>query len=72
MPNQACAAQAHAELGPIDVWINNAGASANAEEAKGMSELERFEQIMAVDIIGTWRCCQTAVEQRRRKRTART
>lgn len=42
----------------IDVWINNAGASANSEEIAAMSELESFERIMAVDVIGTWHCCR--------------
>ncbi|GAC1479932.1 MAG: 3-oxoacyl-[acyl-carrier-protein] reductase [Ktedonobacteraceae bacterium] len=49
---------AHSQLGPIDVWINNAGASANTEETKGMSEIEIFERIMHVDVMGTWRCCR--------------
>jgi 3-oxoacyl-[acyl-carrier protein] reductase len=49
---------AHTLLGPIDVWINNAGASANSEETKGMSEVEIFERIMHVDVMGTWRCCR--------------
>jgi 3-oxoacyl-[acyl-carrier protein] reductase len=44
----------------IDVWINNAGASANSEEIAAMSELESFERIMAVDVIGTWHCCRAA------------
>lgn len=45
-------------LGPIDVWINNAGASANTAETKGMSEIEIFERIIGVDVMGTWRCCR--------------
>ncbi len=49
---------AHARLGLIDVWINNAGASANSEETKGMSEVEIFERIIHVDVMGTWRCCR--------------
>lgn len=54
--------EAHALLGPIDVWINNAGASANSKETKGMSEIEIFERMVGVDIMGTWRCCRE-VEQ---------
>ncbi|GCE18758.1 beta-ketoacyl-ACP reductase [Dictyobacter kobayashii] len=45
-------------LGPIDVWINNAGASANSAETRGMTEIEVFERIVGVDIMGTWRCCR--------------
>ncbi|GHO85514.1 SDR family NAD(P)-dependent oxidoreductase [Dictyobacter formicarum] len=47
-------------LGPIDVWINNAGASANSSETRGMSEIEIFERMVGVDIMGTWRCCREA------------
>jgi NAD(P)-dependent dehydrogenase (short-subunit alcohol dehydrogenase family) len=50
--------QAHELLGPIDVWINNSGASANTAEIRGMSEIETFERIVNVDILGTWRCCR--------------
>ena len=49
---------AHEHMGPIDAWINNAGASANSEETKGMSEIEIFERMVGVDILGTWRCCR--------------
>ncbi|GCE26481.1 beta-ketoacyl-ACP reductase [Dictyobacter alpinus] len=45
-------------LGPIDVWINNAGASANTDEIKGMTEIEVFERMIGVDVMGTWRCCR--------------
>ncbi|HTK07625.1 MAG TPA: SDR family oxidoreductase [Ktedonobacteraceae bacterium] len=48
--------QAHAQLGKIDVWINNAGASANSRETVGMSEVEIFERLMQVDVLGTWLC----------------
>lgn len=54
--------EAHNRLGPIDVWINNAGASANSSETKGMSEIEIFERMIGVDVHGTWRCCRE-VEQ---------
>ena len=50
--------EAHELLGPIDVWINNSGASANTDETIGMSEIEAFERIVGVDIMGTWRCCR--------------
>ncbi|GLV58115.1 3-oxoacyl-[acyl-carrier-protein] reductase FabG [Dictyobacter sp. S3.2.2.5] len=49
---------AHRVLGMIDVWINNAGASANSAETRGMSEIEIFERMVGVDIMGTWRCCR--------------
>lgn len=58
--------EARALLGLIDVWINNAGASANSKETKGMSEIEIFERIVGVDVMGTWRCCRE-VEQHMRE-----
>jgi len=58
--------EARALLGLIDVWINNAGASANSKETKGMSEIEVFERMIGVDVMGTWRCCRE-VEQHMRE-----
>src|SRR5258708_9628682 len=47
--------QAAAMLGPIDVWINNAGASANSAETLGLSEEERFESGRAEEgLVSTW------------------
>ena len=45
------------KLGPIDAWINNAGATANSEETLGQSDLDIFEHMMAVDVMGTRLCC---------------
>lgn len=50
--------EAHRQLGEIDVWINNAGSSANSRETKGMEEVEIFERMVEVDVLGTWRCCR--------------
>ena len=49
---------AYEQLGLIDVWINNAGASANTDEIQGMTEIEVFERMVGVDIMGTWRSCR--------------
>jgi 3-oxoacyl-[acyl-carrier protein] reductase len=57
--------QAHTMLGEIDVWINNAGASANTSESQGLSEQARIERVMAVDVLGTWHCCQAVAEYMR-------
>lgn len=51
--------QAHIMLGPIDVWINNAGASANSRETRGMSDVEQFDRIMDLDVRATWLCSRT-------------
>jgi 3-oxoacyl-[acyl-carrier protein] reductase len=48
--------QAYAQLGEINVWMNNAGASANSRETVGMNEVEVFERLMHVDVMGTWLC----------------
>jgi 3-oxoacyl-[acyl-carrier protein] reductase len=55
------AQEAHSKLGAIDIWINNAGASANSSETRGMTDIEIFERMVGVDIFGTWRCCTEAV-----------
>jgi 3-oxoacyl-[acyl-carrier protein] reductase len=57
--------EARTKLGPIDVWINNAGASVNSTETRGLSEEERFERVMSVDVIGAWNCCRGAAEHMR-------
>ena len=49
-----------AELGGPHLWINNAGASANSSESQGMSDEERWDQVMRVDLKGTWLCCRAA------------
>lgn len=53
---------AHELLGVVDVWINNAGASANSTEAQGLDELARFERMLAVDVLAVWICCQEAAK----------
>ena len=52
-------------LGPIDIWINNAGATANSEETMGLSDLDIFERMMAVDVMGTWLCCRAVAPHMR-------
>lgn len=48
--------QASERLGSIDVWINNAGASANSSERLGHSPLDIFQDLINVDVRGTWWC----------------
>lgn len=54
--------RAHELLGVVDVWINNAGASANSAETQGLNEIARFERMLAVDVMATWICCQGAAD----------
>ncbi len=49
-------AEVQEKLGMVDVWINNAGASANSLDTVGRSEIEVFEQVMHIDVRGTWQC----------------
>ncbi len=42
------------------IWVNNAGASANSSETEGMSDEERWDRVMQVDLKGTWRACRLA------------
>ncbi len=53
---------AREKLGTIDVWINNAGASANTSEAEDLDEIARFERMLAVDVLAAWICCRGAAE----------
>ena len=55
---QQLVATALEKLGSLDVWINNAGASANTSESQGLSEEERLRRVLEVDVMGTWRCCR--------------
>ena len=57
--------QARALLGTIDVWINNAGASANTAEAQELDETARFERVLAVDVLAAWICCRGAADSMR-------
>ncbi|HEU5379196.1 MAG TPA: SDR family oxidoreductase [Ktedonobacteraceae bacterium] len=52
--------QVHRLAGTVDVWINNAGASANSSETQGMDEIACFERMLAVDVLATWICCRGA------------
>lgn len=54
--------QARDMLGVVDVWINNAGASANQSEAQGLDDIARFERMLAVDVLATWICSRGAAE----------
>lgn len=52
-------------LGQIDVWINNAGATANSEETVGLSDEDVFERMMDIDVMGTWRCIRAVAPHMR-------
>jgi 3-oxoacyl-[acyl-carrier protein] reductase len=54
--------QAREMVGTVDIWINNAGASANQSEAQGLDDIARFERMLAVDVLATWICSRGAAE----------
>lgn len=56
---EALAAAARVWGGP-HIWVNNAGASANSSEAGGMTDEERWDRAMHVDLKGTWQACRVA------------
>lgn len=49
-------------LGTVDVWINNAGASANTVETRDLDEIAVFERLLHVDVLATWICSRGAAD----------
>lgn len=47
-------------LGGPHIWVNNAGASANSSETQGLSDEERWDRVMQVDLKGAWLGCRLA------------
>ncbi len=65
----AAAAEAERQLGPIDVLVNNAGASDSAPFASMDDEL--WERMLAVNLTGTYHCMRAVIPgmfERRRGR----
>lgn len=50
--------RARAELGRIDVWVNNAGADILTGTAAQEPELDRLTRLWQVDVQGTFLCCR--------------
>lgn len=48
---------AWAELGRIDVWVNNAGADILTADGAALSDREKLDRVLAVDVRGTALCC---------------
>lgn len=44
-------------LGSIDIWVNNAGADILTGAASELNDDAKLEQLLAVDLRGTMRCC---------------
>ena len=52
-------------FGPIDAWINLAGADILTQELRCKSFEERLQELWNVDVVGTIRLCRQVVEQMR-------
>jgi 3-oxoacyl-[acyl-carrier protein] reductase len=48
---------ARTHLGHIDIWVNNAGADILTGAGAGLSDLEKLQRLMDVDLKGTILCC---------------
>jgi 3-oxoacyl-[acyl-carrier protein] reductase len=56
-----------AALGRVDAWVNCAGADILTGEAATWPPEARWDQVMAVDLKGTWLCSRAAGEAMRRQ-----
>jgi 3-oxoacyl-[acyl-carrier protein] reductase len=67
---QACerlVAQAHDELGRLDVWVNNAGVDVLTGDAAAWEWERKLDALLAVDLKGTIACSYAAGELMRRQ-----
>ena len=62
-------AEAERELGPVDILINSAGINIRALIADLTPA--QFEQVMSVNVTGTWLCCRAALPRMRARRRGR-
>jgi 3-oxoacyl-[acyl-carrier protein] reductase len=60
-------AQAHEQLGRLDVWVNNAGADVLTGEATAWEWERKLDLLLAVDLKGTIACSYAAGEIMRRQ-----
>jgi 3-oxoacyl-[acyl-carrier protein] reductase len=60
-------ADAHAELGAVDVWVNNAGADVLTGDAAAWEWEHKLDVLLAVDLKGTIACSFAVGEVMRRQ-----
>lgn len=49
--------EAGERLGGIDIWVNNAGADILTGSTARLPDMDKLEQLLAVDLRGTMACC---------------
>jgi 3-oxoacyl-[acyl-carrier protein] reductase len=54
--------EALSELGRIDIWVNNAGADILTGKGAELSEQEKLQLLIDVDLKGTINCCWGVVD----------
>jgi 3-oxoacyl-[acyl-carrier protein] reductase len=57
---EALVAEAHARLGGLDAWVNNAGADVLTGPAASWEWERKLDHLLAVDLKGTIACCRAA------------
>jgi 3-oxoacyl-[acyl-carrier protein] reductase len=65
--NSALAKRAHADLGRIDAWVNNAGADILTGPNAERSTVEKLDLLLAVDLRGTMLASWAAADVMRRQ-----
>jgi len=53
-------------FGRVHAWVNNAGADILTGEARTWPATRQWDEVMAVDLKGTWLCSRAAAEAMRR------
>jgi len=55
-----------ATFGRVHLWVNNAGADILTGEARAWPAARQWDEVMAVDLKGTWICSRAAADAMRR------
>ena len=53
-------------FGRVHAWVNNAGADILTGEARTWAPARQWDEVMAVDLKGTWMCSRAAADTMRR------
>jgi 3-oxoacyl-[acyl-carrier protein] reductase len=58
---------ARGAFGRVHVWVNNAGADILTGEARAWPAARQWDEVMAVDLKGTWICSRAAADAMRKE-----